>query len=263
MRCAGRTTLAGEGLQHQDGHSQLISTTVPNCVAYDPAYAYELAVIIHDGMRRMYVEQENIFYYITRDERELRAAGHAEGRRGRASSAAATCCRSAAAARCARRCSAPARSCASVWRRRRSSRTTTASRPTSSRSPASASCAARRSSASAGTCCTRARRRACRTCSSCCKEREGPVVAATDYMRTVPDQIRQWVSARYVTLGTEASAARIRAPRCAGISKWIATTSRSPRSRRSPTTARSISATVRPAIKALGVDPAKPVPWKV
>ena len=62
---AGRTTLAGEGLQHQDGHSQLVASTVPNCVAYDPAYAYELAVIIHDGMRRMFAEQESIFYYIT------------------------------------------------------------------------------------------------------------------------------------------------------------------------------------------------------
>ena len=62
---AGRTTLAGEGLQHQDGHSQLVATTVPNCVAYDPAYAYELAVIIQDGLRRMYVEQEGVFYYIT------------------------------------------------------------------------------------------------------------------------------------------------------------------------------------------------------
>ncbi len=62
---AGRTTLAGEGLQHQDGHSHLAASTIPNCVAYDPAYAYELAVIIHDGMRRMHVEQENIFYYLT------------------------------------------------------------------------------------------------------------------------------------------------------------------------------------------------------
>jgi pyruvate dehydrogenase E1 component len=62
---AGRTTLAGEGLQHQDGHSQLVATTVPNCVAYDPAYAYELAVIVHDGLRRMYQEQESVFYYIT------------------------------------------------------------------------------------------------------------------------------------------------------------------------------------------------------
>jgi len=62
---AGRTTLAGEGLQHQDGHSLVSASTVPNCVAYDPTYAYELAVIIQDGLRRMISEQENIFYYIT------------------------------------------------------------------------------------------------------------------------------------------------------------------------------------------------------
>src|ERR1700692_65532 len=62
---AGRTTLAGEGLQHQDGHSHLLASTVPNCVAYDPTYAYELAVIVQDGMRRMYQEQESVFYYIT------------------------------------------------------------------------------------------------------------------------------------------------------------------------------------------------------
>ena len=62
---AGRTTLAGEGLQHQDGHSLMNASTVPNCVSYDPTYAYELAVIIQDGLRRMIGEQENIFYYIT------------------------------------------------------------------------------------------------------------------------------------------------------------------------------------------------------
>ncbi|MES9965579.1 MAG: pyruvate dehydrogenase (acetyl-transferring), homodimeric type, partial [Candidatus Sedimenticola sp. 20ELBAFRAG] len=62
---AGRTTLAGEGLQHQDGHSHLQAATIPNCVSYDPAFAYELAVIVQDGMHRMYQEQENVFYYIT------------------------------------------------------------------------------------------------------------------------------------------------------------------------------------------------------
>ena len=62
---AGRTTLAGEGLQHQDGHSLLSATTIPNCVSYDPTYAYELAVIIKDGLKRMISDQENIFYYIT------------------------------------------------------------------------------------------------------------------------------------------------------------------------------------------------------
>jgi pyruvate dehydrogenase E1 component len=73
MRCkgfllggtAGRTTLAGEGLQHQDGHSHLLAYPVPNLVCYDPTFAYELAVIIKDGIKRMYVDKEDIFYYIT------------------------------------------------------------------------------------------------------------------------------------------------------------------------------------------------------
>jgi pyruvate dehydrogenase E1 component len=62
---AGRTTLAGEGLQHQDGHSHLYASTIPNCISYDPTYAYELAVIIQSGLYRMYEKMENIFYYIT------------------------------------------------------------------------------------------------------------------------------------------------------------------------------------------------------
>src|SRR3954454_5629812 len=62
---AGRTTLAGEGLQHQDGNSQMFALAYPNCLPYDPAYAYEMAVIIEEGIRRMYVEQESVFYYLT------------------------------------------------------------------------------------------------------------------------------------------------------------------------------------------------------
>jgi pyruvate dehydrogenase E1 component len=62
---SGRTTLNGEGLQHQDGHSHLLASTIPNCVSYDPTFAYELAVIVHDGMKRMFERQENVFYYIT------------------------------------------------------------------------------------------------------------------------------------------------------------------------------------------------------
>jgi pyruvate dehydrogenase E1 component len=73
MRCrgflmggtAGRTTLNGEGLQHEDGHSHLLSSTIPNCISYDPTFSYELVVIIQDGMRRMYQEQEDVYYYIT------------------------------------------------------------------------------------------------------------------------------------------------------------------------------------------------------
>ncbi|MDO8789329.1 MAG: pyruvate dehydrogenase (acetyl-transferring), homodimeric type [Sulfuritalea sp.] len=62
---AGRTTLNGEGLQHEDGHSQVLSGTVPNCISYDPTFAYEVAVIVQDGLRRMVTEQEDVFYYLT------------------------------------------------------------------------------------------------------------------------------------------------------------------------------------------------------
>jgi pyruvate dehydrogenase E1 component len=62
---AGRTTLAGEGLQHQDGHSLVVAGTIPNCVSYDPTFAYELAVIIHSGLKRMYQLKDNVFYYIS------------------------------------------------------------------------------------------------------------------------------------------------------------------------------------------------------
>jgi pyruvate dehydrogenase E1 component len=73
MRChgfligatAGRTTLAGEGLQHQDGHSHVLAEPVPNLLAYDPAFAFELAVILREGIYRMYEAQEDVFYYLT------------------------------------------------------------------------------------------------------------------------------------------------------------------------------------------------------
>ena len=87
---AGRTTLTGEGLQHDDGHSHILASTVPNVRAYDPAFAYELAAIVRDGIERMYHEGEDVFYYITPLQRELRPAE--EGRRAstRGSSAAST-----------------------------------------------------------------------------------------------------------------------------------------------------------------------------
>jgi pyruvate dehydrogenase E1 component len=62
---AGRTTLNGEGLQHEDGHSHILASTIPNCVAYDPTFAYEVVVIVRDGIRRMYQEQQDVYYYIT------------------------------------------------------------------------------------------------------------------------------------------------------------------------------------------------------
>jgi pyruvate dehydrogenase E1 component len=76
---AGRTTLAGEGLQHQDGHSHVLALPVPNLLAYDPAFAYEIAVIIQDGIKRMYVDQESIFYYLTVGNEPLPMPGMPEG----------------------------------------------------------------------------------------------------------------------------------------------------------------------------------------
>ena len=78
---SGRTTLNGEGLQHEDGHSHILSGTIPNCVSYDPTFAYEVAVIVQDGLRRMYAEQEDVYYYITTLNENYAAPGHA--RRGR------------------------------------------------------------------------------------------------------------------------------------------------------------------------------------
>ena len=92
---AGRTTLNGEGLQHEDGHSHLISATIPNCVSYDPTFAHEVAVIVQDGLRRMYAEQEDVFYYLTvmNENYSIRACRRAGRTRfARASSAACTCC---------------------------------------------------------------------------------------------------------------------------------------------------------------------------
>ena len=78
---AGRTTLNGEGLQHEDGHSHLLSSVIPNCVSYDPTYGYEVAVIVQDGLRRMVDEPGGRLLLHHPDERELRASGDAEGRR--------------------------------------------------------------------------------------------------------------------------------------------------------------------------------------
>src|SRR5580698_7306444 len=76
---AGRTTMLGEGLQHQDGHSPVLASTVPTCLTYDPAYVYEMAVVIQDGIRRMYEKGEDVFYYITMYNEDYAMPGMSEG----------------------------------------------------------------------------------------------------------------------------------------------------------------------------------------
>ncbi len=199
---AGRTTLAGEGLQHQDGHSQLLATTVPNCRAYDPTYAYELAVIIQDGLRRMYVEGEGVFYYlsvmnenypqpalpqgatadIVRGGYRLRTGGKGKVRSTLLGSG--TILREvlAAAELLETKFKIPVDvySITSFSELRREAleceRWNLLHPAEPPRLPFVQSLLA---------------------------EQRSPIVAATDYIRTVPDQIRQWVPGAYVTLGTD------------------------------------------------------------
>ena len=199
---AGRTTLAGEGLQHQDGHSHILAPNVPNCVAYDPAYAYELAVIIHAGMRRMYREQENIFYYITcMNENYAHPAMPDGAEQGivngmyRVRSAdgdglrvqlfgSGTILREALAA--AKVLEQQFDVAADVW--------SVTSYSELRREGIDCDRWNRRNPTATG-----------RTpyVGTCLEGIDGPFIAASDYMRIVPDQIRQWVPRRFVVLGTD------------------------------------------------------------
>jgi pyruvate dehydrogenase E1 component len=259
---AGRTTLAGEGLQHQDGHSQLVATTVPNCVAYDPAYAYELAVIIQDGMRRMYVEQESIFYYITvmnenypqpalptgseagilKGAYPVRAGGKGKLRTTLLGSGTILreCLEAAKILEADYGVRADVFSVTSFSELRREAlecdRWNLLHAGQQPRAP---------------------------YVQQCLKDAQGPFVAATDYMRTVPDQIRQWVPGRYVSLGTDGfgrSDSRAALRRHFEVDRnYIAVAALKALADEGKLEAAAVTA----AMKALGVDPAKPVPWKV
>jgi pyruvate dehydrogenase E1 component len=199
---AGRTTLAGEGLQHQDGHSHLLAATFPNCVAYDPAFAFELAVIVHDGLRRMLEEQENVFYYITcmnenyvqpalpegAEEGILKGAYRfretdGDGPRVQLFGSGTILGEALAAADLLHDDFGV---CADVWSvtsynvlRREAQDADRWNRLHPTDEPRTS------------------------YVETCFAGHEGPFVAASDYMAAVPDQIRQWVPGRYVTLGTD------------------------------------------------------------
>jgi pyruvate dehydrogenase E1 component len=199
---AGRTTLAGEGLQHQDGHSLLVATTIPNCRAYDPCYGYELAVIIQDGLRRMCADQESVFYYIAcmnenyvqpampdgvqegivKGMYRLQSGGRGKVRVQLLGSG--TILREviAAAEMLEKEWKVPA----DIWSVTSFSelrREALAVDRWNERHPE-----------------TKARKS---YVEECLADEHGPFVAATDYIKTVADQIRQWVPGTYRVLGTD------------------------------------------------------------
>ena len=170
---AGRTTLTGEGLQHNDGHSMLLASVSEACVSYDPAWAYEISVITRDALRRMYdstpehPDGEDIFYYLTvYNEPYPQPPARRSTGSTRASCAASTATprrRRRMRPRRGRSCSPRASRCRGRFPRSGCSRRTGASPRTSGRSPRGPSCAGTRSPASRTTCCTPGQRRACRT----------------------------------------------------------------------------------------------------
>jgi pyruvate dehydrogenase E1 component len=199
---SGRTTLAGEGLQHQDGHSQLVATTIPNCRAYDPCYAYELAVIVQDGLRRMCEQRENIFYYITcmnenyvhppmpsgvengilRGMYPLRRGGRGKVRVQLLGSG--TILREVIAA--GKLLEEQFQVPTDIW-------------------SVTSFSELRREALAVERWNERHPREEPKVpyVSGCFGKTKGPFVAATDYLKTVPDQVRQWVPGRYVVLGTD------------------------------------------------------------
>ena len=259
---AGRTTLAGEGLQHQDGHSHLLSSTVPNCRSYDPAYACELAVIVHDGLKRMYEQEERVFYYITcmnenyqqpalpdgaqegilKGMYELRNAGKGASGQPRVQlMGSGTILREVIAA--ADMLAEEYDVDADIW-----------SVTSFNELRREALSVTRRNRLNPG------RKAATSFVEDCLKGREGPFVAATDYMTAVPDQVREWVPGRYVTLGTDgygrsdgraALRDHFEVDRRYVVVAALAALAAEGKLK---------AAAVNKAIKAYGIDPAKPDP---
>jgi pyruvate dehydrogenase E1 component len=199
---AGRTTLAGEGLQHQDGHSHLVSTTIPNCISYDPTFAYELAVIVQDGLRRMYVEQEDVFYYITCMNENYSHPAMPEGaapgilkgmyllQSGGPGKVRVNLLGSGTILR-------EVLEAARVLERDYGVPADIFSVPSYSELRREALDVERRNILSVHTAVQQPYVR------QCLGDRNGPFIAASDYMKIVPDQIRQWVPGRYIVLGTD------------------------------------------------------------
>ena len=201
---AGRTTLSGEGLQHEDGHSHVLASTVPNCVSYDPTFGYEVVVIIQDGMRRMYENNENVYYYVTvmnenYTQPEMPKGAEEGIRKGMyllkqidASKKSArvqlmgsgTILREVIAA--AELLQKDFDIASDIW-----------------------SATSFTELGRDGMACERWNRMHPEAAprlpfvAQCLEKRAGPVIAATDYMRAFPDQIRSYISQRFVTLGTD------------------------------------------------------------
>ncbi|HEY3459178.1 MAG TPA: pyruvate dehydrogenase (acetyl-transferring), homodimeric type, partial [Casimicrobiaceae bacterium] len=272
MRCrgfllggtAGRTTLNGEGLQHEDGQSLLFASAFPTCISYDPTFSYEVAVIIQDGLRRMYAEQEDHFYYITvMNENYVHPAmpegaeasiikgmyrfggGDAKAKAPRVQLlGSGTIFREVIAAADLLRndwgVESDLWSCPSFTELARDGRAVERDNMLHPSEKPRVS-----------------------HLESCLADAKGPVVAATDYVRAYPDQIRPYVKRRYVVLGTDGfgrSDTREKLRHFFEVDRFYVTVA----SLKALADDGTIPATkVADAVKKYGIDPAKPAPWTV
>ncbi len=261
---AGRTTLNGEGLQHEDGHSHMIAATIPNCISYDPTFGYEVAVIIQDGLRRMYAEQQDVYYYLTVMNENyvhpampegaaddiikgmyLFRAGEKKGKAPRVQLlGSGTIFREViAAAELLKKewgVDADLWGCSSFTELARECMRITRENMLNPLAPAKLSHAER-----------------------CLKDTSGPVIAATDYGRAYADQIRACVGRRYVVLGTDGfgrSDTREKLRRFFEVDRYYVTVAALKALADEGTLP---AAKVAEAMKKYGVDPAKPAPWTV
>ncbi|MFI4888255.1 MAG: pyruvate dehydrogenase (acetyl-transferring), homodimeric type [Burkholderiales bacterium] len=261
---AGRTTLNGEGLQHEDGQSQVYAATIPNCVSYDPTFSYEVAVIVQDGLRRMYAEQEDVYYYLTVMNENYRHPAMPEGAapsiiKGMYLFAAGakkpkaprvqllgsgTIFREViAAAELLRNdwgVESDLWSCPSFTELARDGR------------------AAERLNRLNPTATPRKSH-----VEDCLAATTGPVIAATDYVRAFAEQIRAYVPRRYIALGTDGfgrSDTREKLRYFFEVDRWYVTVAALKSLADEGTLP---AAKVAEAIKKYGLDPAKPAPWTV
>ena len=262
---AGRTTLNGEGLQHEDGHSQILAATIPNCISYDPTYAYEVVTIIQDGLRRMVGEQEDVYYYLTVMNENYAQPAMPEGSQagilkgmykfrdgGKAKKGSprvqllgsGTIFREVVAAADLLRddwgVEADLWSCPSFTELARNCRDVSRWNLLHPTEPPRAS-----------------------HVEACLGGTSGPVVAATDYMRMYADKIRACVPRRYVVLGTDGfgrSDTREKLRHFFEVDRrWVTVAALKALADDGALPAK----TVADAIAKYGIDPAKPAPWTV
>jgi pyruvate dehydrogenase E1 component len=261
---AGRTTLNGEGLQHADGHSHLLSSTIPNCISYDPTFGYEVAVIIQDGLRRMVKEQQDVFYYITLMNENYTHPGMPQGAeagilkgmyllQGAQAEArgpkvqllgSGTILREVIAGAALLeqdwKVAADVWSCPSFTELRRDGMEAQRWNLLHAEEPQRKSYVER-----------------------CLEGREGPAIAATDYMRTFADQIRPYVKRSYTVLGTDGfgrSDFRKELRRFFEVDRYYVTIAAL---KALADEGKVPPSTVTQAIRKYGIDTNKPCPWLV